>query len=89
MSSAPNARSASTFSKNLTDFCRLSEFSKCVYLKVVEEEKADLRACDAVARKYGGDVAKIVAEGSPKVEIGSPRLVIEPRKSAMKQASHG
>lgn len=47
---------------------------------------ANLVTLDKYARDFGGRVAEIVEEGSPRVEIGGSKLIIEPRKSALKAA---
>lgn len=48
---------------------------------------ADLRKCDVIARKYGGEIAQIIADASPKVEVGAPYLTITPRETALKAVS--
>lgn len=45
---------------------------------------ANLTKLNKHARDFGGDIARIVEEGSPEVQVGAPKLVIEPRPSAMK-----
>jgi hypothetical protein len=45
---------------------------------------ANLTKLNKHARDFGGDIAAIIEEGSPRVEVGAPRLVIEPRASALK-----
>lgn len=45
---------------------------------------ADLRKLDMYARKFGGEIADIVAKGSPRVDVGAPVLKITPRESALK-----
>lgn len=49
--------------------------------------KADLTKLDPLGRKYGGEIAKIIAEGSPRGGDGPPVLVIEPRESAIRAVS--
>ena len=45
---------------------------------------ANLTKLNKHARDFGGDIARIVKDGSPEVDVGAPKLVIEPRPSAMK-----
>ena len=45
---------------------------------------ANLTKLNKHARDFGGEIARIVEEGSPIVDVGAPKLVIEPRPSAMK-----
>lgn len=45
---------------------------------------ANLTKLNKHARDFGGDIARIVEAGSPSVDVGAPKLVIEPRPSAMK-----
>lgn len=44
------------------------------------EYGVDLRKADAIAKKYGGEVKAIIEQASPRVNLGEPYLVIEPRK---------
>lgn len=50
--------------------------------------KADLRKLDPIAKRCGpnSEIAKIVAEGSPRGDDGPPTLVIRPRESAIRKA---
>ncbi len=62
------------------------ELAKALYLTTPEPEwKADLTKLKPIAKKYGGEVAKIIAEGTPKT-LTNPRLVITPREH-MKQVT--
>ena len=62
------------------------ELAKALYLTTPDPEwKADLTKLKPIAKKYGGEVAKIIAEGTPRT-ITNPKLVITPREK-MKQAS--
>jgi hypothetical protein len=45
---------------------------------------ANLTKLNKHARDFGGKIAEIIAAGSPRAGVGSPRLVIEPRASALK-----
>lgn len=63
------------------------EFNAAVYEEVKREWKADLRKLDVAARKYGGEIAKIVEDGSPRVDVGIKVLVIEPKPAALKAVS--
>ncbi len=61
-----------------------AEYKQAVYLWQPEPAwKADLRKLDALAKKYGGKIADIVREGSPAIESGSGRLVIEPKQKSI------
>lgn len=46
--------------------------------------KANLVKLDKIARAYGGEVAEIIAEGSPRGEASEKPVSIYPRESAMK-----
>jgi hypothetical protein len=63
------------------------EYAAAIYEEVKREWKADLRKLDLAARKYGGEIAAIVAEGAPRVDVGVPQLIIEPRPAALKAIS--
>lgn len=41
--------------------------------------QADGTKLNALARKYGGDIAEIIAEGMPRVQVGAPKLEITER----------
>jgi hypothetical protein len=51
------------------------------------EWNVDLRKLDSIAKRYGGEIARLIAEGSPRGEDGPEELVIEPRPAALKVAS--
>lgn len=48
---------------------------------------ANLTKLNKYARDFGGEIARIVEEGSPRVEVGEAKLVIRPRESALKIVS--
>lgn len=75
------------FAKSVSHAARLSTetLAACAREGAEVVMDADLRKLDTLARKYGGDVAAIVAAGSPRVEVGAPKLTIEPRESALRR----
>jgi hypothetical protein len=48
---------------------------------------ANLTKLNKHARDFGGKIAEVIAVGSPRVGVGAPRLVIEPRASALKSVN--
>jgi hypothetical protein len=62
-------------------------YRAAVYEKTTVEWHADLRLLDKHARDFGGEIAAIVEQGSPRVAKGAAKLVIEPRPSALKAVS--
>jgi hypothetical protein len=49
--------------------------------------KCDLRALDGLAKKYGGEIASIIAEATPRGPDGPEILTIAPKESAMKRVN--
>jgi hypothetical protein len=48
---------------------------------------ANLTKLNKHARDFGGTIAEIIEEGSPRLAVGSPRLTIKARESALKSVS--
>jgi hypothetical protein len=78
--------------RQLIDLVPADELKKALYREQppAPEDmpwKAAARYLTPIAKRYGGRVAEIVAEGLVKVEVGTPKLLIAPRESALKNVS--
>ena len=63
--------------RQLTDIVPLDELAPGLDLVQPDPEwKTNATQLDKLAKKYGGKVAEIIAEGCPRVESGKPKLVI-------------